>query len=130
MDSAGKKIIHSNIRNNFDYFKDIIEPFLPGVTVVWNQPAAVTGSGPNAGRQKQRQRLNIQQSDRIIFSILNAIGNIKEKVSSVKPETVLRWQREPIKRFWTFKPKNRIDRPPVSNEIKQLLLSMKNDNVY
>jgi len=48
----------------------------------------------------------------------------------VKPETVLRWQRQLIKQFWTFKRKTRVGRPPVSHEIKRLILAMKNDNLY
>jgi hypothetical protein len=40
-------------------------------------------------RQNQRKRLNIQYSDRLIFSILNNIGHIKDILSIVKPETIL-----------------------------------------
>ena len=81
-------------------------------------------------RQNQKKRLKIHQSDRFIFSILNKIGTIKDRISIVKPETVLRWQRELIKHFWTFKSKHRVGRPPFRDEIKQLILSMKNDNLY
>ena len=81
-------------------------------------------------RQNQKKRLNIFHSDRIILSVINAAGHIKETISIVKPETVLRWQRELIKKFWTFKTKNRVGRPPVPNEIKQLILNMKDDNLY
>jgi len=81
-------------------------------------------------RQNQNKHLTIYHTDRIIISILNRIGHIKQIISIVKPETVLRWQRELIKRFWTFKTKYRVGRPPVPNEIKQLILSMKNDNLY
>jgi transposase InsO family protein len=35
-----------------------------------------------------------------------------------------------VKHFWTFKSQKRVGRPPVSNEIKQLILTMKNDNLY
>ncbi|OVE79200.1 hypothetical protein BVY01_03120 [bacterium I07] len=66
-------------------------------------------------RQNQKKRLYIYQSDRIIFCILNRIGHIKETISIVQPETVLKWQRELIKRFWTFKSTNRIGRPSVPN---------------
>jgi putative transposase len=81
-------------------------------------------------RQNQKKRLNIYQSDRILFSVLNRIGSIKECIFIVKPETVLRWQRELIRRFWTFQSKNRVGRPPVPDEIKQLILNMKDDNLY
>jgi hypothetical protein len=74
--------------------------------------------------------LNLHHSDRIIFSVLYKVGNIKAVVSIVKSETVLRWQKELIKRFWTYKTKKRVGRPHVQSEIKQLILSMKNDNLY
>jgi hypothetical protein len=81
-------------------------------------------------RQNQKKRLKFHHCDRIIFSILNRISNIKETISIIKPETVLRWQKHLIKRFWTYKTKNRGGRPPIQNEIKQIILSMKNDNQY
>ncbi len=81
-------------------------------------------------RQNQKKRLKLCHRDRIIFSILNRIGNIKETISYVKPETVLGWQKHLIKRFWTYKTKNRVGRPAVQSEIKQIILSMKNDNLY
>ena len=74
--------------------------------------------------------MNIRHSDRIIFSALNAVDQIKEKISIVKPETVLMWQRDLIKKFWTFQTKNRVGRPPVPNDLRQLILNMKNDNLY
>jgi transposase InsO family protein len=48
----------------------------------------------------------------------------------VKPETVLSWQRTRIKRFWTFEhaPTKR-GRKPVATDVKNLILSMKNDNL-
>ena len=42
----------------------------------------------------------------------------------------MHWQKQLIKHFWTFKRKKRVGRPPISNEIKQLILAMKNDNLY
>jgi putative transposase len=72
----------------------------------------------------------LRHSDRMIFSIIDRISNIKETISIVKPETILNWQRQFIKRFWTYQSKNRIGRPPVSNKIKQLILTMRNDNLY
>jgi putative transposase len=81
-------------------------------------------------RKNQKKRLKFHHSDRIILSILNRISNIKESISIVKPETVLKWQRQLIKHFWTFISENHAGRPPVDKEIKQLILSMKNDNLY
>jgi len=47
-------------------------------------------------RQNQKKRLKLHHCDRIIFSILNRIGNIKDTISIIKPETVLRWQKHLI----------------------------------
>jgi len=81
-------------------------------------------------RQNQKKRLKFHHCDRIIFSTLNRIGNIKETVSIIKPETVLRWQKQLLKRLWTYKTKNQLGRPPVQSEIKKIILCMKNDNLY
>ncbi|OVE79606.1 hypothetical protein BVY01_02020, partial [bacterium I07] len=80
--------------------------------------------------QNQKKRLNIHHSDRIIISILNKIENIKDNISIVRPKTVLRWQRDLIKKFWTFQTKKCVGRPSVPNDIKRLILNMKNDNLY
>ena len=71
-------------------------------------------------KRQKKKRLRLNHFDRVIFSILGRIGNIKDKISIVKPETVLRWQKQLIKRFWTFKTAKQFGRPPVKNEIKQL----------
>ena len=81
-------------------------------------------------RHHRKKRVRFVHSDRIILSILNRIGYIKDHLSIVKPETILHWQKQLIKHFWTFKRKKRVGRPPISNEIKQLILAMKNDNLY
>jgi transposase len=81
-------------------------------------------------RKQGGRRIRFLHSDRIVFSILNRVGHLKEHLTLVKPETVLHWQRQLIKNFWTFKSKKRVGRPPVSNEIKQLILAMKNDNLF
>jgi transposase InsO family protein len=61
---------------------------------------------------------------------LNKIISIKELISIVEPETVLRWQRDIIKRLWTFK-KNmkKRGRKPVDKNIQNLILRIKNENL-
>ncbi len=68
--------------------------------------------------------------DKLFMVVLNRAADIKDRVTVVKPETVLSWQRTLIKRFWTFKhsPAKR-GRKPVDTEVKDLILSMKNDNL-
>ena len=81
-------------------------------------------------RNNQKKRLKIYHKDRIVLSILNRISPIKESISFVKPATILKWQRQLFKHFWTFTSENQVGRPPVDKDIKQLILLMKNDNLY
>ena len=55
----------------------------------------------------------------------------KGHVKLIKPDTILRWQRNLIKRFWTFPSyKSRPGRPPVPAWIRELILDMKNKNLH
>ena len=64
-------------------------------------------------RRNGQKRLKIKKADRVILVILNSISHIKEKLTIVKPETVVRWQKELIKSFWTFKRKKQPGRPSL-----------------
>ena len=58
-------------------------------------------------RRHRSRRVRFRHSDRVIFSILNRVAHLKERLSLVKPETVLGWQRQLIKHFRTFKKNKR-----------------------
>ena len=82
-------------------------------------------------KRQKKKKLNLKISDRVIFSILSIVGNIRNNISIVNPETVLKWQRNLIKNFWTLRSNNKnIGRPQVNQEIKQLILRIKNENQY
>jgi hypothetical protein len=68
--------------------------------------------------------------DKLFFVVLNRAADIKHRLTLVEPETLLYWQRTLIKRFWTFEhaPAKR-GRKPVDTDVKNLILSMKNDNL-
>jgi putative transposase len=81
-------------------------------------------------RKVGKKRVRFSFYDRFFFVVLNRAAEIKDHLTLVKPETVLAWQRTLIRRFWTFeqRPAKR-GRKSVDAEIKNLILSMKNDNV-
>lgn len=81
-------------------------------------------------RQNIQKKLKIKHWDRVIISLLNISFNIKDYISIIKPETVLKWQRNLIKKFWTYKTVKKMGRPSVPNDIKLLILEIKNDNLY
>jgi len=76
----------------------------------------------------QNKRLIFKNSDKFTLAMLNALSKrAVGHLTLVKPETVLNWQRRFIKKYWTYK-HNPPGRKPVSKEIKNLILEMKQDN--
>ena len=71
-------------------------------------------------------------SDRLIYTIFHKLSKkIREHITLIKPETILKWQRILIKKFWTYNSeKSKGGRPSVPAEIKNLILDMKNKNLY
>ena len=81
-------------------------------------------------RKVDKKRVHFSFYDRFFFVVLNRAADIKDRLTLVKPETVLAWQRTLIRQFWTFEhgPARR-GRKPVDTDIKNLILAMKNDNL-
>jgi hypothetical protein len=46
----------------------------------------------------------------------------------VRPETLVRWHRELIRRKWTYKRRGRPGRPPVDPEVRELILRLGREN--
>ena len=50
------------------------------------------------------------------------------KLLLFKPQTILNWHRELVRRKWTFQHKGRAGRPPISEELRQLIIRLANEN--
>lgn len=63
--------------------------------------------------------------------LLAAVARVlpKERWASfmVKPQTLLRWHRELVRRKWTYRAK-RTGRPPIDPELQELICRMARDN--
>jgi transposase InsO family protein len=81
-------------------------------------------------RKMEKKRVHFDFYDKLFMVVLHRAADIKYRLTLVKPETLLAWQRTLLKRFWTFehRPAQR-GRKPVDTEVKDLILSMKNDNL-
>jgi hypothetical protein len=79
-------------------------------------------------RKMGKKRVHFDFYDKLFLVVLHRAADIKYRLTLVKPETLLAWPRTLLKRFWTFqhRPAQR-GRKPVDTEIKDLILSMKND---
>jgi len=76
----------------------------------------------------QNKRLNFKKTDKLTFSMIKALSaRAINHLSIVKPETLLSWQRQFMKNFWSYK-HNHPGRKPISRDVKNLILEMKQDN--
>jgi putative transposase len=53
---------------------------------------------------------------------------LDEALLLFKPDTVLRWHRELVRRKWTFRQEKRIGRPPVALELQELIVRLAREN--
>jgi hypothetical protein len=81
-------------------------------------------------RKMGKKRVHFDFYDKLFLVVLHRAADIKHRLTLVKPETVLYRQRTLIKRFWTFEHRlAKRGRKPVDTDVKNLILSMKNDNL-
>lgn len=50
------------------------------------------------------------------------------KLLIFKPQTILNWHRELVRRKWTFHHGRRVGRPPIAAELRQLVIRLANQN--
>jgi len=81
--------------------------------------------------EMKRKKPRFILRDRLFYSVLSKITEkTRYHFTLVKTETVLKWIRRFTKGYWRFpQKKKKIGRPATPNEIRQLVLKMKNENI-
>src|SRR5918999_993515 len=80
--------------------------------------------------RRQIGRPALEPADRVLLAALSRfLPRRRWNAFVVTPATVLRWHRELIARRWTY-PHKRPGRPPVSAEIRQLVLRLAAENPH
>ena len=80
-------------------------------------------------RQSRRPRL--RATDRLFWSWLSRLwSGWRSTLVIVQPETVVRWQRKAWRRYWTWRSRQHRGpgRPPVPNEVKELIRRLAREN--
>jgi hypothetical protein len=78
--------------------------------------------------RRQVKRLDLEPSDRAVLSALaRLLPRPRRATFLVTPATLLRWHRNLIARKWTY-PRSRPGRPPLSGEIRALVLRLAKEN--
>ncbi len=88
-------------------------------------------------QRKQPQPPRISRWEKLILLILvgklvalttSARSRLSHVVLLFKPDTLLKWHRELVRRKWTFKKKAPLGRPPISAEVEALILRLAKEN--
>jgi putative transposase len=80
--------------------------------------------------QRQAQRPQLRESDRLLLAALSGVMPRRSwHAFLVTPETLLRWHRRIVARRWTY-PRRRPGRPPVDQEVRQLILRLARENSH
>ena len=56
-------------------------------------------------------------------------SQLRDVIRIIKPETIIRWHRELVRRKWTQEQKIKGGRPRISQEIESLIVRMAQDNI-
>src|SRR5438477_12262191 len=76
----------------------------------------------------QVRRVDLEPADRAVLAGLSRLlPRVQWAAFFVTPATLLRWHRNLIARRWTY-PTRRPGRPPVTDELRELVLRVARDN--
>ena len=79
--------------------------------------------------KRQVGRPRLRRPDRLFMAaIARVLPRARWSSLVVSPQTLLRWHRELVRRKWTFARRSAGGRPPISNEVRGLILRMGRDN--
>ena len=112
--------------------------------ILYRLIAALAGLAVRTGRSKDleiivmRHQLSVlrRQTDRLVLTnddrtllgaIASALPRRNRKGWIVTPDTLLRWHRKRVARYWT-QPDRPRGRPPIAAEVRQLILRLASEN--
>jgi Homeodomain-like domain len=79
--------------------------------------------------KRQAKRPQYRTSDRALLAVASRVlGRERWGTFLVRPETLLRWHRELVRRKWTYRRKGTPGRPPIDPEVRALVLRLAREN--
>lgn len=79
--------------------------------------------------KRQVDRPRLRPRDRLFMAAVSrALPRARWSSFVVSPQTLLRWHRELVKRKWTYRRRSVGGRPPISAEVRDLILRMGREN--
>lgn len=79
--------------------------------------------------RRQVGRPRLRRRDRLFMAAISrTLPRARWSSFVVSPNTLLRWHRELVRRKWTFRRASTAGRPPISQQVRDLILRMGRDN--
>src|SRR5437867_4804372 len=79
--------------------------------------------------RRQVKRPRLRRLDRILLAgASRAMPRNLWSSFMVRPETLLRWHRELVRKKWTYKRRMRPGRPPIEPEVRDLIVRLGREN--
>jgi putative transposase len=79
--------------------------------------------------KRQVSRSRLRRRDRLLMAALSGMLP-RERWSAflVRPQTLLRWHRELVRRKWTYRHRSTGGRPPIAEDVRDLIVRMGGEN--
>jgi putative transposase len=75
------------------------------------------------------KRPELRRRDRVVWATASGLlPRERWPVLLVSPQTLLRWQRELVRRKWTYRRRRRAGRPPLDRQHRELVLRLAREN--
>src|SRR5918996_3436760 len=79
--------------------------------------------------KRQVGRPRLRRRERVFMAAMSRVlPRPRWSAFLVSPQTLLRWHRELVRRKWTFRRRSTGGRPPISEEVRELILRMGREN--
>ena len=87
--------------------------------------------------RKQKHPIKPSKIEKLTLGVLTSkfkqttrqtANQLRGVIRIFKPETVLRWHRELVRKKWTYSNKNKGGRPPISKETEKLIVQIAQEN--
>ncbi len=79
--------------------------------------------------RRQRRKLDLRALDRVVLAAASrAIPRDRWGLVLVRPQTLLRWHRELVRRTWTYRRKGKPGPPPIDPEVRAWILRLGREN--
>src|SRR6266853_661507 len=80
-------------------------------------------------RRKIRGRVQFTNSDRLFFiQLYRWFPSVRSAITTIRPETLVRWHRAGFRRYWRWKSRNLGGRPQIGADLRALIRRMSAEN--